>query len=79
MGSQRFQLDREDLTSIAKGFGIGLAGAILTYATEYFGNIDFGAYAPLIAAFGALLANVIRKWAVTNEAPKYVDLTQPEK
>jgi len=67
MGSQRFQLDREDLTSIAKGFGIGLAGAILTYATEYFGNINFGEYTPVAVAVLAVIANIARKLIVANQ------------
>jgi hypothetical protein len=70
MGSQRFRLNKEDFVSIAKGFGVGLAGAILTYATEYFGKVDFGQYTPVAVAIMAVIANIIRKWTANNEEPE---------
>jgi hypothetical protein len=75
MASERFKLDKEDFVSISKGFGVGLAGAILTYALGYFGNVNFGEWQPIAVAVLAVIANLARKWAVNNKPDEYVDLT----
>jgi hypothetical protein len=60
--STRYTLNRSDLTSIAKGLGIAVAGAILTYVSSIITDIDFGQYTPLVVVVWSVVANVARKF-----------------
>ncbi|MEK9207162.1 MAG: hypothetical protein AAB922_01680 [Patescibacteria group bacterium] len=60
--SPRFSLMSEDVVSLLKGLAITMAGAGLTYLTEYVGKMSFGQYTPIIVAMFSLVVNVIRKW-----------------
>jgi hypothetical protein len=63
MKLQKFTLGKEDLISLAKGLGIALIGAAVTYFTAYVTKTDFGVWTPIIVAFWSLAANIIRKSA----------------
>jgi len=59
----KFLLGHQDLVSLAKGLGIALIGAGLTYLTAYVSKTNFGVYTPLIVTVFALIANIVRKSA----------------
>lgn len=60
--SIKYSLNKHDLTRIAIGAGVALAGALLTYVSETITSIDFGSSTPLVVAFWSILANVARKY-----------------
>jgi len=60
--SERFALNKQDLTKIGTGAMIAGAGAIVTYLVEIIPNVDFGDYSPLVVALFSVLANSARKW-----------------
>jgi hypothetical protein len=60
--STRFQFTKEDLFSVGKGLLIAVAGAILTYLTEFITQLDLGVYTPIIVATWSVMVNVIRKY-----------------
>lgn len=59
--SPKLKLIGKDLESLAMGLGITLAGAALTYITEWFAKADYGEATPIIVALWALIANTLRK------------------
>jgi len=59
--SPKWQIIGKDLQSLGIGLGVTLAGAGITYLTEYFAKADYGEYTPIIVAVWALIANVLRK------------------
>ena len=60
---KQFTFGKQDLISLAKGLGIALIGAALTYLTAWVTKTDFGTWTPIIVAFWSLAANIIRKSA----------------
>lgn len=59
----KFTFGKQDLISLAKGLGIALIGAALTYLTAYVSKTDFGQWTPVIVVFWSVIANVVRKSA----------------
>ena len=59
--SKRYTLNKADLESLTKGLLITMAGAGLTYLTEYLSKQDFGDYTPIVMTGMALLVNLVRK------------------
>jgi len=57
MESKKYSLNRADGLKIAKGAGIAVGGALLTYLSQVLIEIDFGAYTPLAVAIGGILIN----------------------
>lgn len=47
--------------SLLKGAGVAAIGALLTYAAQNIGQMDFGQSTPLVAAGLAVIVNFIRK------------------
>ena len=66
MENTRFKLTKTDLTKVGKGVLVALAGATLTYLTEWAANTDFGSYTPVIVAALSILTNVVRKWSTPS-------------
>jgi hypothetical protein len=66
MENTRFKLTKTDLTKVGKGVLVALAGATLTYLTEWAASTDFGSYTPVIVATLSILANVVRKWSTPS-------------
>ena len=61
-GSERFRLDKEDLSKIGRGFVIALLGAALTYAADTIPGVDFGDWTPVVVAVASAAINAGRKW-----------------
>lgn len=59
---EKFKFDKETLIKIAKGAGIALVGALLTYITEYLSGIDFGEYTPVVVGIWSIAVNAIREF-----------------
>jgi len=53
--------------SLAKGAGIAIVGALLTYATQVLSGQDLGLWGPIVAAGLAVAANFVRLLAQTPE------------
>jgi len=65
--SDILKLDGIDWKKLAKGAGIALAGALLTYISAWLTGQDFGTATPVIVAGFSLLANFVRKLFTTTE------------
>jgi len=59
--SDILKLDGVDWMKLAKGAGIAIVGALLTYGSSWITGQDFGTATPMIVAGFSLLANFIRK------------------
>jgi hypothetical protein len=59
--SERYDLNKDDLKKILIGAGVAMAGALLTYAAETVGQVDFGDMTPYVVAFTSIAINVARK------------------
>ena len=68
MGNQ-FSLSKEDLTKLGKGMLIAVAGAVLTYGTEWVSGTSFGMWTPMIVAGWSVAANMIRKFLTNTPTP----------
>jgi len=67
-------MNKDKLISVLKGAGIGTAGAVLTYVSQWATSTDFGAAGPVVAAVLAVAVNLVRKWAEPKAAePKAVE------
>ena len=71
--SKKFDLIKEDLIKIGKGFLIALGGAVCAYLAQLGGVIDYTRYAeaaPYVAvavsAFSSTVINIIQKWINTS-------------
>jgi hypothetical protein len=53
----------DQVKSVLKGAAIALAGALLTYASQWASGQDFGQWAPIITAALGIAANIVRKWS----------------
>ncbi len=60
--SKRYTLNKADLESLTKGLLITMAGAGLTYLTEYLSKQDFGDLTPVVMTGMAFLVNFVRKF-----------------
>lgn len=52
---------------VAKGLGIAMGGAGLTYLAALLPNVDFGAYTPLVVAGFSTLINLGREYLKSQE------------
>lgn len=48
---------------IGAGLGVAVAGAVLTYASQWITATDFGVYTPIVGVVFTFLSNIVRKWA----------------
>ncbi len=67
--SNAYSFSKADLIAVAKGLGIAVLGAALTYLSSYFTNTNFGVYTPVVVAGWSVIVNLLRKF-VTNTAPQ---------
>lgn len=58
--------DPNEWKKIARGLGLALAGAGGTYLIAYFGQLDWGPWAPMSAAVISVAANMLRKFGLDN-------------
>ena len=63
MKDNRFKLTKTDLTKVSKGVLVAVAGAALTYLSEWAADTDFGDWTPVIVAGLSIVANIVRKWS----------------
>lgn len=70
-GSKSFSLSLVDLKKLGKGMLIAVAGASLTYLSEWLGNVDFGIFTPAIVAGMSVLVAAFQKYLIdtTPEEP----------
>jgi hypothetical protein len=66
MENTRFKLTKTDLVKVGKGVLVAIAGAALTYLTEWAASMDFGSYTPVIVAGLSIMANIVRKWSTPS-------------
>ncbi len=71
-----YSFSKADLIAVAKGLGIAVLGAALTYLTSYISNTNFGVYTPVVVAVFSVLVNAVRKF-VANTAPADVNELPP--
>ena len=55
--SKKFSFNKEDGLKIAKGAGIAVSGALLTYLIEVLPNVNFGEYTLILAPILSILIN----------------------
>ena len=58
----KFTFTKENLIKIAKGAGIAVGGALLTYLTQYISSTDFGQWTPVVVALGGIIINAGREF-----------------
>ena len=68
-GSGNFAVNAEDLKKLGKGMLIAVAGAALTYGSEWVAGTDFGMWTPIIVAGWSVTVNLVRKFVVDNQTP----------
>jgi len=65
----KFSLDRTDLVKLGKGLLIAVAGAALTYCSEWIAGADFGSWTPMVVTVWSVVVNVVRKWIADDIDP----------
>lgn len=60
--SPKYQLNKKDLAKIGKGALIAMGGALLVYITDTLPQIEWGPWAGVAVAVGAILINAARKF-----------------
>jgi len=55
---------KEDWIKIAKGLGIAVAGAAMTYVEQLLPMLEFGEYTPIVMAVNCVIVNIIRKYSL---------------
>lgn len=65
--SEKYTLIKEDIKSLGIGLLITLAGAALTYLSEWVAKADFGEYGPIVVALWAFLVNFVRKFLTEKQ------------
>lgn len=68
--SHKYNLNKQDGIKIAKGAGIAVSGALLTYATDIIPMIEWGEYKPLIVAVSGILINA--SWKLRKGKEKII-------
>ena len=64
--SPRLSLNLIDWKKGLTGLGIALAGATMTYLSDFILTIDFGVYTPIVMAFWSFVANLVRKFIASH-------------
>lgn len=60
--NNQFTFTKENLIKIAKGAGIAVGGALITYFAQYVASTDFGVYTPAVVALAGILINAAREF-----------------
>lgn len=58
---KNYTLNSVDLKKIGKGALVAMAGALLTYAVQVVGQINFGVNTPLVVAVFGIIVNALSK------------------
>lgn len=67
IGPTSFTFQGINWKRFAAGAGVVVAGALLTYVTNWLTGVNFGAYTPIIMSVWSIIANLVRKWVSDNE------------
>lgn len=67
--SNSFSISKAELISVGKGLLIAIAGAALTYLTQYVSHANFGIYTPIIVAGWSVVVNFARKYVPNTNVP----------
>jgi len=76
--SKRFSLNKRDLTKIAKGAGIALGGAAITYIGQVAGQVNFGVWTPFVVGGISVIINAVQKYLAPTDEPKEADVEPSE-
>tara|TARA_R110000824_G_scaffold18033_6_gene72220 strand:+ start:534 stop:746 length:213 start_codon:yes stop_codon:yes gene_type:complete len=60
--SSKFSVNSGDMKKLGTGMLIAIAGAILTYGSEWISGADFGIWTATISAGWAVVTNFVRKF-----------------
>lgn len=60
--SKRFTLNETDWKAIARGAGVAIGSALITYLLELLPSVDFGEMTPMVVAIAGILLNSARKY-----------------
>lgn len=71
--SKKYNLNKEDGIKIAKGAGIAVSAALLTYLSQVVTQIDFGEYTAIVVGIASILINAGRK-LIENKEWTYIYL-----
>ena len=58
--------NQETWIKIAKGAGLAAVGAAGTYLIAYFGQLDWGPWAPMAVSILSVAANMLRKFGLDH-------------
>lgn len=58
----QFNFTKENMIKIAKGAGIAVGGALLTYLAQFISDTDFGQWTPVVVALGGIVINAGREF-----------------
>mgnify|MGYP003591388924 FL=1 len=58
----KFTFTKENYLKIAKGAGIAVGGALLTYLAQFISETDFGQWTPVVVALGGIIINSGREF-----------------
>lgn len=67
IGETSFTFKGVNWGRVGAGALVAMAGALLTYATNWITGQDFGEYTPIIMSIWTIIANLVRKWVSQNE------------
>jgi len=59
--SEKYSLNKEDLSKVGKGFLLASTGAIVDLGAKALLSVDFGSFTPLIYTLVPVVVNVFRK------------------
>lgn len=65
--SGKFTLNAQDWKKIGIGLLVALAGGLIVFLTDLTEAVDFGIWAPIVAAGASVVVNVLRKWATNYQ------------
>ena len=65
--SPTLTVNADDMRKLGTGMMIAIAGAILTYGSQWVSGTNFGTWTPIVAAGWSVAANFVRKFIASNE------------
>ena len=60
-------VNADDMKKLGTGMMIAIAGAMLTYGSQWVSGTNFGTWTPIVAAGWSVAANFVRKFIASNE------------
>lgn len=66
IGPTSFTFKGIDWGKVGAGALVAIAGALLTYFSQWISGTDFGSYTTIVMAVWTVIANIARKWISDN-------------